>query len=191
MPANTTGSVTTNHRRPGGVTRGRENRPQTPSGESHTPEPRSVEEGSQRADPTAVRKRRRMIASHPHCHPSPSNNPSHAHPKPNTRSQRDSAASAELDNSRKLKPKHRPTSDDVEMHVILETPTRGSGKARRAERSRSRDTSNRTSVKGISAQGSDEELQPDGKLYTGPLASADHTRLKSELDSWRKVCYRS
>ena len=178
MPTNNTVSNHPSQRRPGGVTRGRENGPQTPSRGSHTPEPRAIEEALRMDPPNVVRKRRKTGTTHPQCHPSTSNNLSHPQSRQNTKFQRDSTALIETD--RKSKAKHRSTSGDVDMLTVPETQPRANGKARRADRSRSRDTP-RTSAK--------EEDTQEERIPSGHLTATEHARLKMELDSWKKVYF--
>ncbi|CAL1715159.1 unnamed protein product [Somion occarium] len=190
-----TSSPHPHQRRPGAVTRGRENRPQTPIGEasrrrrSRSPEPWTVEDVNSRPEPTAIRRKRKATVPHPHPQPSTSSAHSHAHSKIIAKAQRDSATPIEQPSAdsgpRRTKGKHRPSSDDVEIVVIQDIQSRATGKSRRKERSRSRDASNRLSTKATSVEDSDDD-NAESKSYSGSLASADYMRTKTDLEKAHK-----
>ncbi|KAH9924823.1 hypothetical protein B0H21DRAFT_814779 [Amylocystis lapponica] len=167
-------------RRPVGSSRQRENRIQpVPSTsarrrKSRSPDARVVEEVATRTDSTSGRKKKRGAIT------------------TNDAVVRLSSADDPVaDRGRKPKTRTRASTaftEEGDVLVLRElAPSSGSlnGKNKRKERSRSRDTSQRLSKKAVSPARSDDNEQPQ-PVYNGPLAVADYTRMKLEMEGLKK-----
>ena len=87
--------------------------------------------------------------------------------------------------------------EDDDTHIVtnimqehgrsVNTPN---ARVKRKERSRSRDGTHRLSRKTVTPEPVEDDDEP---MYTGPLAQAEYTRMKQEMESLRKVrsiaCY--
>ena len=93
----------------------------------------------------------------------------------------------------KPRPKASVWMDDEDNDIVTNIVHDGSrssiaqnARSKRKERSRSRDAPHRNSRKAATPNESTED--EDDPMYTGPLAQAEYTRMKQEVESMRKVC---
>ncbi|PIL25189.1 hypothetical protein GSI_13078 [Ganoderma sinense ZZ0214-1] len=192
MPPVVTQNTSSSNRRSTGSIRQRENRALVPAGtgstrrrRSRSPDARAIDEAPPQLDIVLRRKKR---SSHANGGGTPSSNAA------NMALVRTSVLDDSGDRGR-IKPKPRSKAlmwvddedDDIVTNIVHDngrSSNAQNARSKRKERSRSRDAPHRNSRKAATPNESTED--EDDPMYTGPLAQAEYTRMKQEVETMRK-----
>ncbi|KAI1793469.1 hypothetical protein LXA43DRAFT_885630 [Ganoderma leucocontextum] len=192
MPPVAVQNTNSSSRRSTGSVRQRENRALVPTGpgstrrrRSRSPDARAIDEAPPQLDIVLRRKKR---STHTNGGGTSSSNAA------NMALVRTSVHDDTGDRGR-VKAKPRPKAvvwvddedEDIVTNIVHDSVRSGNAqnaRSKRKERSRSRDATHRNSRKAATPNESTED--EDDPMYTGPLAQAEYTRMKQEVENMRK-----
>ncbi len=193
MPPAALQNTNSSNRRSTGSTRQRENRPLVLSGpgstrrrRSRSPDARAIDEAPPQLDIVLRRKKRTTHANGGGTSSSNAANMPVARPPVHD----------DPGDRGRIKAKPRPKAhmwvddedDDIVTNIVHDggrLSNAQNARSKRKERSRSRDGTHRSSRKPATPNESTED--EDDPMYTGPLAHAEYTRMKQEVENMRKV----